>query len=103
MLFDEARREIASLLKTGKDEFDRGNQLVALSLLLEAKSVFNEMLQSQLEKAHGSAAAQADWPSNIGSKLLHWICAAGSSLIAAPGSQQPEHPDRDRRNADAGD
>jgi hypothetical protein len=71
MLFDEARREIASLLKTGKEEFDRGNQLVALSLLLEAKSVFNEMLQNQLEQAHGSAAAEGYWPNNIGSKLLH--------------------------------
>lgn len=57
-LFDEARRETASLLKTGKEEFDRGNQLVAFSLLLEAKNVFNEMLQSQFEKTHGSAAAE---------------------------------------------
>jgi hypothetical protein len=46
MSFDEARSEIASLLETGKEEFDSGNQLVALSLLLEAKSVFDEMLQS---------------------------------------------------------
>jgi len=70
MSFDEARSEIASLLETGKEEFDSGNQLVALSLLLEAKSVFDEMLQSQLEKAHGSAAAEPYWPNNRGSKPI---------------------------------
>ena len=71
MSFDEARREIASLLKTGKEEFNSGNQLVALSLLLEAQGVFNEMLQNEMEKAHGLAAVEPDWPNNIGSKLLH--------------------------------
>jgi hypothetical protein len=71
MSFDEARREIASLLKTGKEEFDSGNQLVAISLLLEAQGVFNEMLQNEMDKAHGLAAVEADWPNNIGSKLLH--------------------------------
>ena len=71
MSFDEARREIASLLKTGKEESDSGNQLVALSLLLEAQSVFNEMLQNEMEKTHGSAAEEAFWPNNIGAKLLH--------------------------------
>jgi hypothetical protein len=71
MSFDDARREIASLLETGKEEFDNGNQLVALSLLLEARCVFNEMFQSEMENAHRSAAVEADWPNNIGSKLLH--------------------------------
>ena len=71
MSFDEGRKEIASLLETGKEEFDNGNQLVALSLLLEAQCVLNEMFQNEMENAHGSAAVEADWPTNIGSKLLH--------------------------------
>jgi len=68
MSFDEARREIASLLETGKDEFDSGNQLVALSLLLEAQGVFNEMLQNEMEKA---SKVEADWPNDTDTKLMH--------------------------------
>lgn len=71
MSFDEAHREIASLLKTGKEEFDSGNKLVALSLLLEAQGVFNEMLQNEMEQVHVLAEEEADWPNNIGSKLMH--------------------------------
>lgn len=71
MSFDEARREIASLLETGKEEIDSGNELVALSLLLEAQGVFNEMFQNEMEKARGLVAVEPDWPNNIDLKRLH--------------------------------
>jgi hypothetical protein len=76
--FEERRQEIVSLLEAGKEEFDKGNPLAALSIIFEAQCVLSEMLQSEMEKAEGSAAAVAAseccsglCPTNIGSDLLH--------------------------------
>jgi hypothetical protein len=69
--FDEALGEIASLVKTGKEEFGRGNQQVGLLLLLEAQGVFNEWLQNEIEKAHGSSTAvEAHRPNNTRLKAI---------------------------------
>jgi hypothetical protein len=76
--FEERRKEIVSLLEAGKEEFDKGNPLAALSIIFEAQCVLSETFQREMEKAEGSAATVAAseccsdvCPTNIGSDLLH--------------------------------
>lgn len=52
--FEDARREIVSLLQAGQEEFDNGNRVAGLSILLEAQIVFSEVFQSEMEKAEDS-------------------------------------------------
>ena len=75
---EEGRKEIGLLLEAGEREFDSGNPLVALSILFEAQSALSEILQSEMEKAEGSASTvgkSESWADictiNISSKLLH--------------------------------
>jgi hypothetical protein len=76
--FEDGHKEIVSLLEAGKEEFDKGNPLGALSIIFEAQCVLSEMLQTEMEKAEESAAivaaseCRADLcPTNRGSDLLH--------------------------------
>lgn len=76
--FEEGRREIVSLLEAGKEEFDKGNPLAALSIIFEAQCVLSEILQSEMERAEGTAliaAAAVRSPeirlADIGADLLH--------------------------------
>ncbi len=76
--FEEGREEIASLLEVGKEEFDNGNRLVALSILFEAQCVLGEMFQNEMEKVEGAASivtapefCAEDCPVNTSSELLH--------------------------------
>lgn len=75
---EEGRKEIALLLEAGEKEFDNGNPLVALSILFEAQGALSEILQSEMEKAEGSASTVTASKCcvdlctiNISSKLLH--------------------------------
>ena len=63
--FEEGRKEITLLLEAGKEEFDKGNPLAALSSLFEAQCVLGEIFQGEIEKIEGSAST------DIGSKVLH--------------------------------
>jgi hypothetical protein len=67
MSFEEGRKEIASLLRAGKEEFDDGNRSLALSMLFEAQCALSEMFQSQAEEAERIEFLSA----NVGLKLLH--------------------------------
>ena len=59
---EEGREEIALLLEYGTKEFDNGRPLVALSMLFEAQSALNEMLQNAMEEA-------VELPSSMSSPL----------------------------------
>jgi hypothetical protein len=52
--FEEGRKEINLLLEAGKEEFDSGNSLAALSILFEAQFLLSELLQSELERVEVS-------------------------------------------------
>ena len=74
---EEGRKEIASLLEAGKEEFDNGNRLVALSILFEAQCVLGEMFQNEMEREGAASIVAAPeccaegCPVDISSDLLH--------------------------------
>jgi len=75
---EEGRKEIASLLQAGEQEFDNSNPLRGLSILFEAQCVLSEIIQSEMEKVEGSASTVAVCGCcaevctiNINSKLSH--------------------------------
>jgi hypothetical protein len=71
--FDESRVEILSLLEAGKKEFENGNPSVALSILLDAQTVLNEIAQSEFERlAH---------PASMLGMLLTTSRTANSALL----------------------
>jgi hypothetical protein len=47
---EDGGEEITSLLKHGKDEFDNGHYLVALSMLFEAQFALNQMVQGAMQE-----------------------------------------------------
>jgi hypothetical protein len=59
ILVEEGCKEIALLLEAGKEEFDNGNPLVALSILIEAQCTLSEIIQSEMKKVDGSALIAA--------------------------------------------
>ncbi len=52
--FEDGQKEIDLLLKAGKEEFDSGNSLAALSILFEAQYLLGEIVQSELERVEVS-------------------------------------------------
>jgi hypothetical protein len=52
--FEEGRKEIVSLLQAGKEEFESGNQFLALAILLEAQCALSEIFQNEMEKLNAA-------------------------------------------------
>ena len=49
--FDEGREEIVALLERSKEEYRDRNELVAVSMLIEAQFLINELVQNGIERA----------------------------------------------------